>query len=167
MEFSLNGRVLGEENEVVNIQTERQRGCGRGVRGVGRVNDVTAEKAWIVGVLVETELVEDLSYLVVPVFRATAQTVKCFLQQPVFTLLGVWVTDRRFNDGDFIRRQYALTKGILAIALFESAPALDSHTGEETESVRAEDRSVLFRFRPDAIFVIAKDDDPRFGAVRA
>jgi hypothetical protein len=43
---------------------------------------------------------------------------------------------------------------------------LDSHANEEAEGFVAKDRSEFVGFRPDAILVITKDNNPGFSAMR-
>jgi len=129
LKFCFHSRVFREENEIINVEAEREGGRGWGVVGVGGVDDIAGEETWVVCILLKTELVENLPDFVVPMFRAASQAIECLFQQPIFAFLCVWITDGRYDDGDLVRRQYALAKGVLAIALFEGAPAFDGHAG--------------------------------------
>jgi hypothetical protein len=46
-EKSFHLRVLREVNTVVNIEPQREQDQRRGSCGVGRINDTTGEKAWV------------------------------------------------------------------------------------------------------------------------
>ncbi len=98
-------------------------------------------------------------------FRAAAKAVEHPFKEPVFTIFGVGVTDGRFDDCDFIWRQYTLAKVVLAVSLLEGAVAFDSHGGEQEQCVRTKDWCVFVRLCPDAVFMIAKHDNTSFGAV--
>ncbi len=52
-------------------------------------------------------------------------------------LLCVGVTDRWFNDGDFIWGKDTLTEGILAIALVDHPTTFDCHAYNERHCVWA------------------------------
>jgi hypothetical protein len=54
--------------------------------------------------LTESKLLKDGFDLDVPVSRAAAEAVKHPLQQPIFILLSVWITNRGFDNGNFIQR---------------------------------------------------------------
>ena len=55
---------------------------------------------------------------------------------------------------------------ILAVALAEGAAFFNGHANQKMERLAAKHRSKFIRFRPNAIFVIAEDNDTRLGAVR-
>ncbi len=64
-----------------------------------------------------------------------------------------------FDDGDFVVGENALTECVLAVALFKGAAMFDCHADKQSHRVRAKDRGIFLRLGPDAIFVVAKDDD--------
>ena len=65
---------------------------------------MATKEARAVCVLMESELLKDGFNLDVPMSRAAEEAVKCPFQQPIFILLSVWITNRGFDDSNFIRR---------------------------------------------------------------
>ena len=77
-----------------------------------------AEEARIIGILLKAKAVEDLPDFVIPMLRTTTQAVQGAFEEAVLVLLRIRVPDRRFDDGEFVRRKDTLAKGVLAVALF-------------------------------------------------
>ena len=65
---------------------------------------MATKEAQVVCILMESELFKDGFDLDVPVSRAAAEAVKCPFQQPIFILLSIWITNRGFDDSNFIWR---------------------------------------------------------------
>ncbi len=84
------------------------------------------------------------------------------LEEPIFIRSSLQIAAWRANNGDFIRWENALTKGILTITLTKRAMRRNSHTGQETERILSKDWGKLFALFPNLVFVIAEDDDARF-----
>jgi hypothetical protein len=59
-----------------------------------------------------------------------------------------------------------LTKCVFAVALTKRTTLLDGHANEQSEGFAAKNRSEFVGFRPDAILVITKDNNPGFSAMR-
>ncbi len=55
-------------------------------------------------ILTESKLLKDGFELDVPVSRAVVEAVKRLFQQLIFILLSVWITNKGFDDSNFIRR---------------------------------------------------------------
>ena len=53
-----------------------------------------------------------------------------------------------------------------AIALAEGAMLFDRHQNQKPKRVATKNRSKAVAFAPDTVFVVAKDDNPRFGLKR-
>jgi hypothetical protein len=60
----------------------------------------------------------------------SAETVQRFLEEPIFVLGGIRVTERRLYDSDLVVGEDALTKGVLAVALLECTALFDSETDQ-------------------------------------
>jgi hypothetical protein len=54
--LSLNVRILQEVNKIVHVESKSEGGRGWGGSGVRGVNDITAEEAGAICILVEAEL---------------------------------------------------------------------------------------------------------------
>ena len=67
---SLNVWILREVNEIIHVESKSEGGRGWGGSGVGGVNDITAEEPWVVCILVEADLEENVADLVLPMFGA-------------------------------------------------------------------------------------------------
>ena len=52
-----------------------------------------------------------------------------------------------------------MTESVFAIALFKRPSTFDRHADQQSHRVRAKDRGVFLWLGPDAIFVVAKDND--------
>jgi hypothetical protein len=88
---------------------------------------------------------------------ASAKAIECALQQPVFVIFGIWITDWWFDDGYFIVRENILAKCIFAISLAQCAAFLDCHTGQKAHAVWTKHQCILVRFEPHSIFIIPKN----------
>jgi hypothetical protein len=82
--------------------SEKKKISGRGP--TGPPNNVATKEARVVCVLTESKLLKDGFDLDLPVLRATVEAIKCQFQQPIFILLSVWITNRGFDNSNFIRR---------------------------------------------------------------
>jgi hypothetical protein len=60
----------------------------------------------------------------------SAETVQRFLEEPIFVLGGIRVTERRLYDSDLVVGEDALTKGVLAVALLECTALFDGETDQ-------------------------------------
>jgi hypothetical protein len=60
-------------NEVVDVEATREGGRQRGVGRIRGVDDVSAEEARIIHILLESNAGKDLLYLVIPMLWATSQ----------------------------------------------------------------------------------------------
>ncbi len=65
---------------------------------------MATKEARVVCILTESELFKDGVDLDVPVSRAAAEAVKHPFQQPILILLSFWITNRGFDDSNFIWR---------------------------------------------------------------
>jgi hypothetical protein len=65
---------------------------------------MATKEARVLCVSTESELFKDGFDLDIPVSRAVAEAVKCPFQQPILILLSVWITNRGFDDSNFIWR---------------------------------------------------------------
>ncbi len=84
------------------------------------------------------------------------------MEQPIFVRISIRVTQRRMYDHDFVIRNNSLTKGIFAVAVIEWTVFFKSKADKELNKVTAEDGSIAIGFRPDADFVVAKNNNTRF-----
>jgi hypothetical protein len=155
LEFSFHLGVCREVNEVVDVKSKGEGFRGRTVCGIGWVDDSATEEARVVSILAERNFLQDGFNLDIPVSRTATEAVEPPSQQPVFVLFGIWVPDRWFDDSDFIRREDALTEGILAIALLKCLVSLDSHADDEAYGVGSEDWGVLILLGPISVLVIS------------
>jgi hypothetical protein len=95
---------------------------------------------------------------------AKPKAIKSLLEKAILVRSGLWVSARRANDGNLVKRENALTKCILTVTLTQRATGRDSHTGKETKRILAKGRSKLLALLPHLVFVIAKDNDLRLHA---
>jgi hypothetical protein len=65
------------------------------------------------------------------------------LNEPIFVGIPIGVSRRRTYDGDFLRREDARTKGILAISLLKGSSFLYGETDKKSEGVYAKNRGKL------------------------
>ncbi len=153
--------VLGEVDKIVDVKANGKGGCGYVRGGVGRIDDVACKHARVGRVLSEADALEDSLDFVVPMARTASETVESFLEEPVFVLCRVWVANRWFDDGDFVIGEdaLALAECVLAVALFKGASAFDRHADKQSHRVWAKDGDIFLQLGPDAIFVVAKDDN--------
>ena len=155
--------VYREIYKVINVQANGE-WSGRGVcGGIDGVPDGACEHARIRGVGFEANAGEDQPNLVVPVSGTAAEAMQSFLEEPVFVFASAGVSNGGFRDSGFVVRENALTKCIFAVTLLEGVAFLHGKTDHQPHGVGAEDRGVLFWLGPNAIFMIAKDHDARFG----
>ena len=63
------------------------------------------------------------------------------------------------HDGDFIFEEVVVAERVLAAALFQQPPCLNYHVDQIEQWVRLKNRSKLFRLGPDAIFMVAQNDN--------
>ncbi len=94
---------------------------------------------------------------------AVPKSVQSPLEKPILVRSGLWVSARRANNDNLVRRENALTKCILTVTLTERATGRDGHTGKETR-ILAKDGSKLFAFLSHSVFIIAEDNDARLCA---
>jgi hypothetical protein len=79
-----------------------------------------------------------------------------------FTLY-IEVANRWLDNCYLICRKNALAEGIFTVALLKRTMTLDSHADHEMQGVRTKDGGVLFGFCPDAVFVVAEDNNAGLG----
>ncbi len=66
------------------------------------------------------------------------------------------------SDGNFFRGQNALAKCIFAIALAEGVMLFGHHQNQKPKRVAMKNRNKVVAFAPNMVFVVAKDNNPRF-----
>ena len=71
--------IRGEENKIVNVQPKGKGDSGWSVGRIIRIDYVARVKARIILLPLDTHGKENGVDLVVPVFRASAETIECFL----------------------------------------------------------------------------------------
>jgi hypothetical protein len=181
------GRVGRIEDEVIHVSADVELGSGgrrggvarrrdgaRGVggRGGGRGRNTFAiedarEEAGVMNGGLETHALENGGELVVPMVRAAAKAVKSFIQQPILILAVSWVADWGADGHPLVIREGGLTESVFAVALLENAAVASGHGGEKAKAGVLENRRVALGLVVDSIFVVAKDNDARFGAMWA
>jgi hypothetical protein len=126
---SFNFGVFREIVKVVDVESNGK-GGSRDIRGWNDgVAYAACEHTWIRGVGFEANALEDCRDLVVPVAGTSAETVQCFLEEPIFVLGGVRVANWRLYDSDLVVGENILTKGIvLAVTLLEGVFPFDGKT---------------------------------------
>jgi len=102
----------------------------------------------------------------VPVARAPAQAVKGTLEKPIFVWCSVGIAAGRTYNSEFIRRKNALAKGVLTVALTKRTMRSNRHAGKKAKGILAKNGSKLLALFPNAVLMIPKDDDARFGTER-
>ncbi len=70
------------------------------------------------------------------------------------------------NDGNLFQGHNALEKCVFAIALADGARLLDRHQNQKPKRVATKNRCKVVAFAPDTVFVVAKDENPRFCSKR-
>ena len=95
----------------------------------------------------------------VPMPWTLVEPVKCLLQEPVFILRSILITQGRVDNSSLFRGENPLTEGILTIALFETTTALDGKTDEELETIKPEDGCKAITFRPITVLLSPQNDD--------
>jgi hypothetical protein len=134
--------------------------------GIVRILNKTGEEARFLERRGKTDGKENFSYFLKPMLRAAAKAIKSLAKKPIFIRLSLGITQGRSNGGNLFRGQSALTKCVFAIALVEGAMLLDRHRNQKPKRVTTKNGSKVVTFAPDTIFVVAKDDNPRFGSKR-
>jgi hypothetical protein len=120
--------VFREINKVINVESNGK-GCSRDILGsIVGVANAACEHTWVRCVGFEADTLENHRDLVVPVVGTSAETVQHFLEEPIFVLGGIRVTDWRLYDSDLVVGEDALTKDVLAVALLEGASLFDGET---------------------------------------
>ena len=133
LESTFDLRILQEIDKVVHLQSDLQERGGGVIGGVVGVAQAAGKHARIRRVGLEANAAEDGDDLVVPVAGASAETIKCFLQEPIFVLGSVRISNRGLDYSDFVVGKNSLADGILAVALFESASLFDREADHETQ----------------------------------
>jgi hypothetical protein len=126
--LSFDFRVFREINKVINIETHGKGGSRDVCSGIVGVADAACEHASIQGVGFEADALENCRDLVVPVTGTSADTVKHFLEEPIFVLGVIQIANWRLYDSDLVIGEDTLTKSVLAVALLEGALPFDSET---------------------------------------
>jgi len=129
-EPSFNCGVFREINKVIDVEPDGK-GCSRDILGgIVGVAYAACAHTWVRGVGFEANALENRRDLVVLVAGTSAETIQCFLEEPIFVLGGIRVADRRLYDSDLVVGEDALTKGVLAVALLEDAALFDGETDQ-------------------------------------
>ena len=97
--------------------------------------------------------------LLVPMPWTPVEPVKCLLQEPVFILRSILITQGRVDNSSLFRGENPLTEGIRTIALFETTTALDGKTDEELETIKPEDGCKAITFRPITVLLKTQNND--------
>ncbi len=66
------------------------------------------------------------------------------------------------HNGDFFGGKHAVTERIFDIALFEGTMSFNRKADQKLKRVQTENWSKKVGFAPNPVFVIAKDNGPRF-----
>jgi len=155
--------VFREIYKVINIQSKGE-WSGGDVRGrIVGVVDGACEQTRIRGIRFEADAGKDRRNLVVPVLGTAAEAVQSFLEEPIFIFASIGVSNGGFHDSDFIvgdDKMHFCSHLALGYAF------LHGKTDQQPHGVGAEDEGVLFWLGPNAIFMIAKDQDAGFVAER-
>jgi hypothetical protein len=133
------------------------------VRGVEDGSNDSGEKARVGRIFVEAETLEYALYFCVPMARTAAEAVQSTFKEPIFVFFTVGVANGWLDNCYLIWRKNALAEDIFTVALFKRTMTLNGHSDHETQGVQMKDGGVLFGFRPDAVFVVAKDDNAGLG----
>jgi hypothetical protein len=80
--------------------------------------------------------------------------------------VSIGITRGWLDNSDLFRREDTLIKRILTVALAKKMAFLDGHTYKEMKQVATKDWSKFVQFRPESVFVIAQNHNPRFGMLR-
>ncbi len=94
------------------------------------------------------------------------KAIKCLLQKPIFLRISVGIARRQTNDRNLFRQKNALAECVFAVALSQRPPLLNREASQKAKGILTKNRSEAIAFTPNAVFMIAKDDDPRFCAKR-
>jgi hypothetical protein len=97
---------------------------------------------------------------------ATTEAIKCLQEKPIFLRISVGIARRRTNNCNLLGRKNALAERVFAIALSQSPPLLNREASQKAKGILTKNRSESIAFTPKAVFMIAEDNDPRFGAKR-
>ena len=165
-EQSFNGGIFGEIYEVVNVETTGER-WSRFLRGrVRRILNETRIEAWIFEGGGESDGDKDSVDFIIPVTGATTKAIKRLPQKPIFLRISVGIARRRTNDRSLFRWKNALAECVFAVALSQRPPLLNREASQKAKGILTKNRSEAVTFTPNAVFMIAKDDYPRFCAKR-
>ncbi len=96
----------------------------------------------------------------------TTKSIKCLPQKPKFMRSSAGIARRRTNDRNLFRRKNALAECIFAVALSQRPPLLNHKASQKAKGILTKNRSEAIAFTPNAVFMIAEDEDPRFCAKR-
>ncbi len=76
------------------------------------------------------------------------------------------IVNHRTNNRNFFRRENAITERIFHVILFGSAMTFNGEADQKLKRIRTETWGKLIGFTPNSIFMVAKYENPRFGAKR-
>jgi hypothetical protein len=76
--------------------------------------------------------------------------------------ISVGIARRRTNDRYLIRRKNALAECVFAVALLQSLLLLNREASQKAQGILTKNRSEAITFTPNAVLMIAEDNDPRF-----
>jgi hypothetical protein len=105
---------------------------------------------------------ENIVDFLVPMSRAVAKAIKGLEKKPIFNWLSLGITRGRSNNGNLFWGQNDLAKCMFAIASAEGAMLLNHHRNQKPKRVATKNRGKAVVFAPNTVFVVAKDNNPRF-----
>jgi hypothetical protein len=165
-EKGLHHRIFQKVDEIVNIETKWDGRLQFCARRIWRVDNKARIETRIFEGRSETNGAKCGIDFIIPMSRASQQAINCQQKEPILLGISIRVIQRGTDNRDLVGRKNTLTKGIFAVTLTKWASFLDGQTYEETEGLIFKDRHKLFGFGPKAVFVITKDYDARFSAIR-
>ncbi len=80
--------------------------------------------------------------------------------------ISVGIARRRTNNRNLIRRKNALAECVFSVALSQSPLLLNREASQKVQRILTKNRSEAIFSTPNAVVMIAKDNDPRFCAKR-
>jgi hypothetical protein len=158
--------ILQEVNKVINVETKREGVIRNMTVGIVGILNKTGVETQILERRGKTNGKENFVDFLIPMSRAAAKAIKSLEKKPIFIWLSLGITRGRSNDGNLFRGQNTLAKCIFAIALVEGATLLDCHQNQKPKRVATKNGSKAVAFAPDMVFVVAKDNNLRFGLKR-
>jgi hypothetical protein len=134
--------------------------------GIVGILNKTGEGARILERRGKTDGKENFVDFLIPMLRAAAKAIKSLEKKPIFIWLSLGITRGRPINGNLFQGQNALAKCVFTIALAEEGRLIDHQRNQKPKRVATKNRSKADAFAPDTVFVVAKDNNPRFGLKR-